>query len=185
MLSFVFNSSFPHLARDHSLLSVWLITHVPHLVFLLNNVERFPVQWEHWWSSSLSVRLWCSERWMVPSELKHSLQNCRHFISNLHTFISSATSPVYTSALPLSFLTDVVESGGTAGSCGAVYSSISLLSSLFFPCPCICIKVVTDEDPIVYSYIHRLEKRNTFETGSRLKYPAHPAAMQVVIIVIL
>lgn len=37
------------------------------------------------------------------------------------------------SALPLSFLADVLESSGTSGSCGAVYSSISPPSSLFFP----------------------------------------------------
>lgn len=31
--------------------------------------------------------------------------------------------------------------------------------SLFFPCPCICIKGVTDEDPIVHSYIYILGKK--------------------------
>lgn len=64
---------------------------------------------------------------------------------NLHPLISSAAFNM--TDLPLSFLTDVVESSGTAGCCGAVYSSISTLSSLFFPV--IALKCTND-----YSYIH-------------------------------
>lgn len=67
------------------------------------------------------------------------------FLSNLHPFISPAAFNM--SGLPLSFLTDVVESSGTAGSCGAVYSSISTLSWLFFLV--FALKCTND-----YSYIH-------------------------------
>lgn len=42
---------------------------------------------------------------------------------------------------------------------GCLFIHFSSILTLSPPCPCICIKVVTDEDPIVYSYIHRLGKK--------------------------
>lgn len=76
------------------------------------------------------------------------------------------SSPFTRLFLPLSFLADVVESSGTAGSCGAVYSSISPLSSLFF---------------FLSMYLHWSSHRrpNSLQLPTwigKKKYPAHPAA---------